>query len=188
MQHSEECMHVSPAKHSYAWLPRKCDYRTDRQTDRDTDRQTPYKVIPMCRYASQATQKHCVCECCDKLLRNEIRDTTGAKSYHVPKEVDCSTRNVIYCLLCSACGIKVYVGETERSIKERFMEHLHDVLNRADKGINRHFKDHPATDVQITVLAKMFDWSKVCRLLNQERWIKLLNTRFPDGCNVKVNL
>ena len=23
-------MHVSPAKHSYAWLPRKCDYRTDR--------------------------------------------------------------------------------------------------------------------------------------------------------------
>ena len=22
-------MHVSPTKHSYAWLPRKCDYRTD---------------------------------------------------------------------------------------------------------------------------------------------------------------
>ena len=42
-------MHVSPAKHSYAWLPRKCDYLTNRQT--------PNKVIPMCRYASQATQK-----------------------------------------------------------------------------------------------------------------------------------
>ena len=26
-------MHVSPAKHSYVWLPRKCDYRTDGQTD-----------------------------------------------------------------------------------------------------------------------------------------------------------
>ena len=48
-------MHVSPAKHSYAWLPRKCDYRTDTHTH--TDRQTPDKVIPMCRYASQATQK-----------------------------------------------------------------------------------------------------------------------------------
>ena len=33
-------MHVSPAKHSYAWLPRKCDYRTDRQTDRQTERRT----------------------------------------------------------------------------------------------------------------------------------------------------
>ena len=30
---------------------------TTGQTDGQTDRQTPDKVIPMCRYASQATQK-----------------------------------------------------------------------------------------------------------------------------------
>ena len=30
---------------------------TDRQTDRRTDGRTTDKVIPMCRYASQATQK-----------------------------------------------------------------------------------------------------------------------------------
>ena len=47
-------MHVSPPKHSYAWLPRKCEYQTDTQTDR----QMLDKVIPMCRLASQATQKH----------------------------------------------------------------------------------------------------------------------------------
>ena len=40
----------------------KCDRRTDRRTDdgkrdRRTDGQTTDKVIPMCRYASQATQK-----------------------------------------------------------------------------------------------------------------------------------
>ena len=46
-------MHVLPAKHNYAWLPRKCDY----QTDGRVDRQTPDKVIPMRCYASQATQK-----------------------------------------------------------------------------------------------------------------------------------
>ena len=46
-------MHVSPAKHSFG----KCDRRTDRQTDRRTDGQTTAKVIPMCQYASQATQK-----------------------------------------------------------------------------------------------------------------------------------
>ena len=44
-------MHVSPAKHSYASV-------TDRQTDRHTDGRTTDKVIPMCRYASQATQKY----------------------------------------------------------------------------------------------------------------------------------
>ena len=30
--------------------------QTHGQTDRQTDRQTPDEVIPMCRYASQATQ------------------------------------------------------------------------------------------------------------------------------------
>ena len=37
-----------------------CDYLesvTTGQTDTQTDRQTQDKVIPMCRYASQATQK-----------------------------------------------------------------------------------------------------------------------------------
>ena len=42
-------MHASPAKHSCARLPRKCDYQTDIQT--------PDKVIPMCQYALQATQR-----------------------------------------------------------------------------------------------------------------------------------
>ena len=31
--------------------------QTDRRTNGRTDSQTSYKVIPMCRYASQATQK-----------------------------------------------------------------------------------------------------------------------------------
>ena len=46
-------MHVSPAKHSYAWLPRKCDYRTDTRTDRqkgggqtDAGQSDPY--VPLC--------------------------------------------------------------------------------------------------------------------------------------------
>ena len=54
-------MHVSPAKHSYASVT---DGRTDRQTDGRTDRQTngrtTDKVTPMCRYASQATEKNSI--------------------------------------------------------------------------------------------------------------------------------
>ena len=49
-------MHVSPAKHSSASVT---DGQTDEQTDRRTDRRTTDKVIPTCRYASQATQKSC---------------------------------------------------------------------------------------------------------------------------------
>ena len=47
-------MHLLPAKHSYASVT---DGQTDGQTDGRTDGQTTDKVIPMCRYASQATQK-----------------------------------------------------------------------------------------------------------------------------------
>ena len=43
-------MHVSPSKHSYVWLPRKCDYLRDRKM--------PNKVIPMCCYFSPETQKY----------------------------------------------------------------------------------------------------------------------------------
>ena len=46
-------MHVSPANIAM------CDYQesvTTRQTDKRMDKQMPDKVIPLCNYASQATQ------------------------------------------------------------------------------------------------------------------------------------
>ena len=48
-QHSEECM---CRLRNIAM----CDYQ-ESVTTGQMDRQTPYKVIPMCRYASQATQQ-----------------------------------------------------------------------------------------------------------------------------------
>ena len=43
-------MQVSPAKHSYAWLPRKCDYQTDRHIHKygqtDAGQSDPY--VPLC--------------------------------------------------------------------------------------------------------------------------------------------
>ena len=47
-----------------------CDYQesvttgqTHGRTDRQNDRQTPDKVIPMCRFASQAAKKGSSCKC-----------------------------------------------------------------------------------------------------------------------------
>ena len=40
-------MHVSPAKYSYAWLPRKCDYRTDKHTDGQTDTAQSDPYVPL---------------------------------------------------------------------------------------------------------------------------------------------
>ena len=53
-QHSQECICrlQNIAMHDYQ------ESVTTRQTDGQTDRQRPDKVIPMCSYASQATQKY----------------------------------------------------------------------------------------------------------------------------------
>ena len=75
-------------KHSYARLPKMCDYRTDRRMDR----QTPDKVIPMCRYASQATQSYPYVPLCDagdtkmgycfiNFFKNLTRGTSYLKCY-----------------------------------------------------------------------------------------------------------
>ena len=42
-------MHVSPAKHSYTWLPWNHDNRTERRTDRrQTDAGQSYPYVPLC--------------------------------------------------------------------------------------------------------------------------------------------
>ena len=111
----------------------------------------------------------------------ESKDTADSKSYKVQKDVDCNTTNLIYCLLCDKCNVVVYVGETERSLKERLTEHLRDVRNGADKPINKHFSNHTDQDVRVAVLRKMHDDSKVGRLIHEEHWIKL----FQAGAMLK---
>ena len=58
---------MSPAKHSSANV-------TDGQTDGRMDGQTTDKAIPMCRYASQATQKREKTLQLQRGLKKEISD------------------------------------------------------------------------------------------------------------------
>ena len=39
------------------------------------------------------------------------------------KNATCEDRNLIYALICNRCAKTVYVGETERTLKERTTEH-----------------------------------------------------------------
>ena len=41
-------MHVSPAKHSYARLPRKCDYWIEGRIDGQTDAGQSHPYVPLC--------------------------------------------------------------------------------------------------------------------------------------------
>ena len=66
--------------------------QTDGQTDAQTDRQTPDKVIPMCHYASQATQKlqilnlHITKAIMLDCLANSIRCQETSYDYLLPQQ------------------------------------------------------------------------------------------------------
>ena len=81
----------------------------------------------------------------------------------------------------------VYVGETERELGERMIEHLRDVRLGKDKPINAHFgeKGHSQEDLTFAVLEKVYEAKRKERQIREARWIKRLGTTRPDGCNVK---
>ena len=62
-------MHVLPAKHSYVWLPRKCDYRTDThtQTDRQTDVLTDRHRTKWSLCAAMLRRQHNKPECTNNM-------------------------------------------------------------------------------------------------------------------------
>jgi hypothetical protein len=82
----------------------------------------------------------------------------------------------------------VYIGETERTIKERFAEHKRDVRPQSEKPIHRHVVGHTAADLQVVIQRKLFQETTRYRVLREEEWIRVLGTAVPDGCDVKRNL
>ena len=73
----------------------------------------------------------------------------------------------------------VYVGESERSVKEQVSEHIRDVKNQAKKPIMRHFSGHKVDDIHFVVLQSLGREDRAYRQLVEEVWIIRLGTETP---------
>ena len=78
-------LHVLPAKHSYAWLPRKCDYRTDRQTDGQTDAGQSDPYVPLCFAGDTKIVKY-----------STVYDFICTTSCHIHKQIKDSVNSIIW--------------------------------------------------------------------------------------------
>ena len=58
-------------------------------------------------------------------------------------------------IVCVKCDRAIYVGETERTLKEQISEHMQDIKNSADKPINCHFQNHDEKDIVYAVLQRL---------------------------------
>ena len=81
----------------------------------------------------------------------------------------------------------MYVGETERMLKEWTDEHLLNVRQQAEKIIMRRFEGHKEENVKVTILQRMFREDGIYRQLAEEQWIIKLQAKIPQTCNVKLN-
>ena len=66
-------------------------------------------------------QRWDTCDICKSVIKDNVNipDTKGEKYYNVIKDATCKDINSIFALFCKRCAKTVYVGETERTLKER---------------------------------------------------------------------
>ena len=93
---------------------------------------------------------------------------------------NCLTTNIIYMLGCKRCP-QQYVGESERSLKERVLEYKGYVSNNIlTKATGAHFnqKGHSVNDMEITIIEKIFNQDPQFRKQREKMFINKFNTRY----------
>ena len=85
--------------------------------------QRPRRVIPGMTKCNN-------CPICPFVQTGKSVKATGS-NFHVEinRPVNCQTRNILYCISCDRCPAQ-YIGQSERSLQDRFSEHRGYVSNR----------------------------------------------------------
>ena len=106
-----------------------------------------------------------------------LQDIDLQRTYQVVSGACCRQKNVVYAIACDRCRRVVNVGETQRQIRERMIEHLREVRLMKDKPISDHFgQNHSANMLRFAVLESLYGASITERLT------------FSDSCDWKVHV
>ncbi|MCP3664597.1 MAG: GIY-YIG nuclease family protein [Gammaproteobacteria bacterium] len=120
-----------------------------------------------------------------------VSNHTGC-AHCVKGSISCKTSNVIYALVCKACGVQ-YVGQTSTPLNIRVNNHLALIRrNNTDASepcglVVKHFNEvHSAEDIQFIGLELVSDKTFLSR--REAYWIAELATDSPAGLNSKDEL
>ena len=85
--------------------------------------QRPQRIIP-------GMSKCNNCAICPFVQPGKTVQATATKfKIDINKPVNCQSKNVIYCVFCDKCKIQ-YVGESERTLQDRFSDHKGYAVNQ----------------------------------------------------------
>ena len=133
--------------------------------------------------------------CNDKASCNFNSTVTGRKYQiinHTSNPLTCSSKNIIYLITCSRCGIQ-YVGETSQKLNLRMNNHRTAIRKEKNTLIVEHFMDNGGCDISHLIVQPIEQISctstdaKSLRLARETFWIKELRTLTPYGLNDRLD-
>ncbi len=134
---------------------------------------------------------HDECIICNRMVANTITSTDGSNQFEIHKYDGCITKMWIYAISCSKCSKPVYVGETEGRFEREWQNIWRTSGWWREKPVAKHFteRDHRGVnDVEICILERIHDKSRIFRLIKEKSWISKMKTEVPVGINTKVGL
>ena len=128
------------------------------------------------------------CPICPFVKRGKVVKSTATNfTVDLNRKVSCQDRNIIYCIECDICSIQ-YIGESERSLQERFSEHKGYVANQhLNKATGHHFntKGHKIHNMKVTIIEKLHNMDPRYRKARESMYIEKYNTKYK-GLNKKI--
>ena len=100
----------------------------------------------------------------------------------------CISENLVYCISYRRCS-HLYIGETGRSLRSRFGEHLRSIRkNTPGFPVAQHFNStgHIITDVQVRGM-RLCSGTNIQRKQQEMRLIFRLGTVQPHGLNINFS-
>ena len=117
---------------------------------------------------------------------------TGRQTYQINwqligSDVNCQTKNVVYCITCSKCK-EQYIGETEKTLALRTNQHRGYIRNnKVDKATGEHFNKpgHQLADMKISIVEKVKSNDPMMLEVRESHFIKKFQTKYK-GMNRKI--
>ena len=109
-----------------------------------------------------------------------VQSTSSKCTVDINTSVNCQTKNILNCISCDKCSLQ-YIGESERTLKERFSEHKGYVVNNMrNKATGEHYsqKGHKVSDMKITIIEKIFSSDPAVRKEREKFFINKFNTKY----------
>ena len=140
-------------------------------------KENPYKP----KRNLQGMKKCLKCSVCPFVtVGKTVKSTSNNMRIDINTGVNCLSSNVVYLIGCKKCT-QQYIGETDRSVKERFLEHKSYVTSRLmNKATGSHFNEpgHSVSDMTLTILEKIFNQNPLYRKQREKMWINRFNTKY----------